>query len=75
MLYLTTLFLLTMPLNAQDCGLVSSENASYDGQDLILSGHVIIDHILGRMQAKKALLKDRKKSTSHSIRLSLIKRF
>ncbi|QZA59190.1 hypothetical protein [Candidatus Rhabdochlamydia porcellionis] len=61
MLYLTTLFLLTMPLNAQDCGLVSSENASYDGQDLILSGHVIIDHILGRMQAKKALLKRQEK--------------
>ena len=62
MLYLTTLFLLTMPLNAQDCGLVSSENASYDGQELILSGHVVIDHILGKMQARKALLKRQEKT-------------
>lgn len=53
MLYLTALFLLTTPLNVQDCGLVSSENASNDGQDLILSGHVVIDHILGKMQARK----------------------
>lgn len=62
MLYLTALFLLTTPLNAQDCGLVSSENASYDGQDLILSGHVVIDHILGKMQARKALLKRQEKT-------------
>ncbi len=62
MLYLTTLFLLTAPLNVQDCGLVSSENASYDGQDLILSGHVVIDHILGKMQARKALLKRQEKT-------------
>lgn len=62
MLYLTALFLLTTPLNTQDCGRVSSENASYDGQDLILSGHVVIDHILGKMQARKALLKRQEKS-------------
>ena len=62
MLYLTALFLLTTPLNTQDCGLVSSENASYDGQDLILSGHVVIDHILGKMQARRALLKRQEKT-------------
>lgn len=62
MLYLTALLLLTTPLNTQDCGLVSSENASYDGQDLILSGHVVIDHILGKMQARKALLKRQEKT-------------
>lgn len=62
MFYLTALFLLTTPLNTQDCGQVSSENASYDGQDLILSGHVVIDHILGKMQARKALFKRQEKS-------------
>lgn len=62
MLYLTALFLLITPLNTTDCSRVSSENASYDGQDLILSGHVVIDHILGKMQARKALLKRQEKS-------------
>ncbi|MDR2539266.1 MAG: hypothetical protein LBC45_01375 [Chlamydiales bacterium] len=62
MLYLTALFLLTVPLHTQNYGLVSSENASYDGQDLILSGDVVIDHILGKMQAKKALLKREEKT-------------
>lgn len=62
MAYLTALFLFTMPLNTQNCGRVSSENASYDGQNLILSGHVVIDHILGKMQARKAFLKRQEKT-------------
>lgn len=64
MLYLAALFLLTAPLQTQDCGRVSSENASYDGQDLILSGDVVIDHILGKMQARKAILKKQEKESN-----------
>lgn len=63
MLCLISLFLLTTPLQTQDCGCVSSESASYDGQDLILSGQVIIEHILGKIQAEKALLKKTEKES------------
>ena len=64
MFHLAALFLLAAPLQTQDCGRVSSEHASYDGQDLILSGDVVIDHILGKMQARKALLKKQEKESN-----------
>ncbi len=37
-------------------GSVSSTNASYDGNALVLSGHVVLDHTLGKMTADEASL-------------------
>ncbi|MEI8329349.1 MAG: hypothetical protein WCG14_05060, partial [Chlamydiia bacterium] len=37
-------------------GHVSSTNASYDGSALKLTGHVVLDHGLGRMNAEEASL-------------------
>ncbi|NDD58198.1 MAG: hypothetical protein EBZ47_02950 [Chlamydiae bacterium] len=37
-------------------GLVSSTNASYDGNALLLTGHVVLDHGLGKMNAEEASL-------------------
>ena len=39
-----------------DTGTISSSNASYDGNALILKGQVILDHGLGKMQAEEAIL-------------------
>jgi len=39
-----------------DTGTISSSNASYDGNALILKGQVILDHGLGKMQAEEAVL-------------------
>jgi len=39
-----------------DTGSVSSTNATYDGNALILTGHVILDHGLGKMTAEEASL-------------------
>ena len=39
-----------------DTGSVSSTNATYDGNALILTGHVVLDHGLGKMTAEEASL-------------------
>lgn len=39
-----------------ESGSVSSANASYDGNALILKGQVVLDHSLGKMQAEEAIL-------------------
>lgn len=39
-----------------DAGTISSSNASYDGNALILKGQVLLDHGLGKMQAEEAVL-------------------
>lgn len=39
-----------------DTGTISSSNASYDGNALILKGQVLLDHGLGKMQAEEAVL-------------------
>lgn len=41
---------------AVDAGTISSSNASYDGNALILKGQVLLDHGLGKMQAEEAIL-------------------
>ncbi|NGX37774.1 MAG: hypothetical protein K1000chlam2_00936 [Chlamydiae bacterium] len=49
---------------------ISSENASYDGNALVLTGSVNLNHALGRMQAGAArLLKDTEEGPFSSIRL------
>jgi hypothetical protein len=39
-----------------ESGSVSSTNATYDGNALILTGHVVLDHGLGKMTAEEASL-------------------
>jgi lipopolysaccharide export system protein LptA len=39
-----------------DSGTVSSANASYDGNALVLKGQVVLDHGLGKMNADEAVL-------------------
>src|SRR5690348_14837979 len=39
-----------------EAGSVSSTNATYDGNALLLTGHVILDHGLGKMTAEEASL-------------------
>ncbi len=39
-----------------DSGSLSSSNASYDGNALVLKGQVILDHGLGKMRAEEAVL-------------------
>lgn len=41
-----------------DAGSVSSTHAAYDGQALVLTGLVELDHTLGQMRAEKALLSE-----------------
>src|ERR1700722_421623 len=58
---LILLSLLTVPVMAntpslQGNGTLSSSDASYDGNSLVLTGHVILDHGLGKMTAEEASL-------------------
>jgi hypothetical protein len=53
--------LLATPLIANapalsDTGSLSSSDASYDGNSLLLTGHVVLDHGLGKMTAEEASL-------------------
>ncbi len=53
--------LLATPLIANtpelpEAGSLSSADASYDGNSLVLTGHVVLDHGLGKMTAEEALL-------------------
>ncbi len=53
--------LLAAPLAADEpalpeSGTLSSSDASYDGNSLVLTGHVILDHGLGKMTAEEASL-------------------
>jgi lipopolysaccharide export system protein LptA len=53
--------LFAAPLIANAPGLpetesLSSADASYDGNSLVLTGHVVLDHGLGKMSAEEALL-------------------
>ena len=55
------LLLLSAPLIANDpsipdSGSLSSSDASYDGNSLLLTGHVALDHGLGKMTAEEASL-------------------
>lgn len=43
---------------AANAGSVSSTHAAYDGQALVLTGLVELDHTLGQMRAEKALLSE-----------------
>ncbi len=45
-----------MLLEIPDNGSLSSTNASYDGNSLLLTGHVSLDHGLGKMTAEEASL-------------------
>src|SRR5271170_6814134 len=56
-----SLLLLSLPLAANtpdipEGGSLSSTNASYDGSSLLLTGHVLLDHGLGKMEAEEASL-------------------
>lgn len=59
---LTSLVLCTATLQAadaqpaQEAAAVSSSNASYDGNALVLTGHVLLDHGMGKMSADEAKL-------------------
>lgn len=44
------------PPKQPHCGTVSSTHAEYDGNALILNGHVLLDHGLGKMNAEHAAL-------------------
>lgn len=48
--------LMLKSLLAVDTGAISSSNASYDGNALVLKGQVLLDHGLGKMQAEEAIL-------------------
>ncbi len=52
--------LIVTPLFADDTetmpGMVSSSSAAYDGNALVLSGQVVLNHSLGRMEAQQAIL-------------------
>lgn len=52
------LFLLPLLASAQapDSGAISSSSASYDGNALILTGQVALDHGLGKIRAEEAIL-------------------
>lgn len=52
-------------------GYLSSTSASYDGSALVLSGHVVLDHGLGKMTAEEASL-ERQEATSKDFPFSLI---
>lgn len=45
-----------MASEAPESGAVSSTNAAYDGNALLLTGHVVLDHGLGKMTAEEASL-------------------
>jgi hypothetical protein len=45
-----------LPVKGTEAGTISSSNASYDGNALILKGQVLLDHGLGKMQAEEAIL-------------------
>lgn len=47
-------FAVSSPIS--DSGSVSSANASYDGNALVLKGQVVLDHGLGKMEAEEAIL-------------------
>ncbi len=57
---LTSLLLTSLPLisaeQMPESGSLSSTNAAYDGQSLVLTGHVVLDHGLGKMMAEEANL-------------------
>ncbi|MGC1879295.1 MAG: hypothetical protein WA678_07975 [Rhabdochlamydiaceae bacterium] len=64
---------LTTPLLATDLpdsGSLSSSDASYDGNSLLLTGHVILDHGLGKMTAEEASLQ--RQETGKDFPFSLI---
>ena len=54
------LSILMMPLSIaaplSETGSLSSTDASYDGNALVLTGHVVLDHGLGKMNAEEASL-------------------
>jgi lipopolysaccharide export system protein LptA len=57
LLMLTTFaFSADSPSFATTGGSVSSSNASYDGNSLVLKGQVVLDHGLGKMEAEQAIL-------------------
>jgi hypothetical protein len=55
-LFLTSCAFAAEPPSLPDAGSVSSTSATYDGNALILTGHVILDHGLGKMTAEEASL-------------------
>ena len=52
----STMIAVEAPPLLPEAGSVSSTNATYDGNALILTGHVILDHGLGKMTAEEASL-------------------
>lgn len=55
-LFLLPLLAFTAAANAPESGAISSSSASYDGNALILTGQVALDHGLGKMRADEAVL-------------------
>ena len=64
----TLLLLANAPV--PESGSLSSTNASYDGNALLLTGHVVLDHGLGKMTAEEASLQ--KQETGKEFPFSLI---
>jgi len=62
--------MLAMTSPVPDSGSVSSANASYDGNALVLKGQVVLDHGLGKMQAEEATLQ--RQETGKDFPFSLI---
>lgn len=56
MVSLTTAKMIANSPSLPDSGSLSSSDASYDGNSLVLKGHVILDHGLGKMMAEEASL-------------------
>ncbi|MBS0648679.1 MAG: hypothetical protein JSS10_05585 [Verrucomicrobia bacterium] len=59
-----------LPVKGTDAGTISSSNASYDGNALVLKGQVLLDHGLGKMQAEEAILQ--KQETGKDFPFSMI---
>ena len=57
-------------LSTPETGSVSSTNASYDGTALVLTGHVILDHGLGKMTAEEASLQRQEETAQKAISCS-----
>ena len=76
--FLTCLTILaSLSLSAADTpkeGYLSSTNASYDGSALILTGHVVLDHGLGKMTAEEASLEKQEAGKDFPFSLILLRK-
>ena len=69
--------LASISLSAADApkdGYLSSTNASYDGSSLLLTGHVVLDHGLGKMTAEEASLEKQEAGKDFPFSLILLRK-